>query len=565
MSSLGTRTALWRARRHGVTGFVSQPEPKTRGEAARGRQLLAGRLNFAGELVELEGRSPWTVTPPSPDFSAALHGFAWLDDLAAVGSKAAPGLGQKWVQDWTNQFGTGHGPGWEPWLTGRRQMRWITHAISLMNGLSSAETAQFIDLMGRQALFLDRNWHRTRAGFSRCEALTGFVHSAAALSGLEHHLPRALKALAGVLDQDIDAKGSIPSRNPEELLEIFSLLTWTADVMRDSGNPSDPALDTAIARIAPVLRSLRHADGGLARFQGGGRGRPGLLDLALRQSRLRPSLTKGLAMGYGRLAAETVTVLTDAAPPLLGEGSGRAHASSLAIQMTSGRQPILVSSGAGMRFGAELRQAARATPSHSTLVLQGYSSARMARQGTAFTEGPQEVTCEAQFMGSAETLLLSHDGWAGTHGLTHLRSLTLAGDGRMLHGEDSLAALAPDHRARLDKVLLHTAGTGLDYRLHFHLHPDIRAELDMGGQAVSLTAPNREVWVLRAKANEDQTPMTLAIAPSIYLDSRHITPRATKQVVLTSRLTGYASAVHWSLACPLGPPPRRRTPAPMIL
>ncbi|MBV6638730.1 MAG: heparinase, partial [Mameliella sp.] len=36
-------------------GFVSQPEPRTVGFFARGRQMLAGNLMFAGHLVQAEG------------------------------------------------------------------------------------------------------------------------------------------------------------------------------------------------------------------------------------------------------------------------------------------------------------------------------------------------------------------------------------------------------------------------------------------------------------------------------------------------------------------------------
>lgn len=35
-----------------ATGFVSQPEPKTIGAFARGRQLIAGNFLFAGFLIE---------------------------------------------------------------------------------------------------------------------------------------------------------------------------------------------------------------------------------------------------------------------------------------------------------------------------------------------------------------------------------------------------------------------------------------------------------------------------------------------------------------------------------
>ncbi|MEM1274286.1 MAG: heparinase II/III family protein [Pseudomonadota bacterium] len=564
MNSLANRLAVRAAGRHGVTGFTSQPQPKSLGEAARGRQVIAGNLLFAGQLVELNGKSPWDVAPPSADFSAALHGFAWLDDLAVIGTAEAQRIAQDWTHDWIRRYGKRAGPGWMPWLVGRRQIRWITHAIALMNGADGDQTRAMIDTMGRQARYVQRNWTRTRPGFARFEALTGYVQSATALTGMERHLPAALSDLAEVLQRDIDADGAVPSRNPEELLEIFALLTWTTEVMRDTGRKPDPALDASIARIAPVLRSLRLADGGLARFHGGGRGRPGLLDLALRQSRLRPAMSDGQAMGYGRLQSGAVTIIADCAPPQLGPGSGRAHASSLAIQMTSGRDPVLVSCGAGMRLGPEWRRAGRATPSHSTLVLAGYSSARMARKGEALVEGPKSVTCHVQRAGGATTLAMTHDGWRATHGLTHERTLTLAEDGRLVRGEDGLSALAGEDRQVFDRVLRHTDDASLAFQLHFHLHPDVRPVLDMGGQAVSLTLKSGEVWVFRQMLADGDSAAELSISPSVYLDSRHVTPRATKQIVLSGRVSGYGGAVHWSLACPVARV-RRRHQAPMIL
>lgn len=65
---------------------------------------------------------------------------------------------------------------------------------------------------------------------------------------------------------------------------MFTLLTWAAQALTDAGRHLPAAHLEAIARIAPTLRALRHADGGLARFHGGGRGLEGRLDLALAAS-----------------------------------------------------------------------------------------------------------------------------------------------------------------------------------------------------------------------------------------------------------------------------------------
>ncbi|TKA95478.1 heparinase, partial [Cereibacter changlensis] len=69
-------------------GFLAQPEPRSIGAYARGRQLLSGTYLLAGQLVEAPRQSLWEVEAPSPAFAAEAQGFGWLDDLAALGDAA---------------------------------------------------------------------------------------------------------------------------------------------------------------------------------------------------------------------------------------------------------------------------------------------------------------------------------------------------------------------------------------------------------------------------------------------------------------------------------------------
>lgn len=59
-----------------ATGFVSQPEPKTIGSFARGRQLVAGNFLFAGFLIEGKKASIWDLPVPDPRFEEEVHGCA---------------------------------------------------------------------------------------------------------------------------------------------------------------------------------------------------------------------------------------------------------------------------------------------------------------------------------------------------------------------------------------------------------------------------------------------------------------------------------------------------------
>jgi uncharacterized heparinase superfamily protein len=147
-----------------------------------------------------------------------------------------------------------------------------------------AENRIYHRTLGRQASFLLSRWQHATPGLARFEALTGLVYSACALIGMEKQLEPALDALVRECAREIDPEGGIATRNPEDLLEVFILLTWVSQLLADAGHAPVPAVDAAIARIAPTLRSLRHQDGSLARAHGGGRGAPGRLVTALVQS-----------------------------------------------------------------------------------------------------------------------------------------------------------------------------------------------------------------------------------------------------------------------------------------
>ncbi|WP_282062390.1 heparinase II/III family protein [Roseobacter litoralis] len=543
----------WHAARAGrmrsrAVGFVSTPEPRTIGSYARGRQLLAGNFLFAGHLLEQKDADIWDLPPPNEEFTLELSGFQWLDDLAAVGDAAARGVAQGWLWGWIERYGRGRGPGWTPDLTGRRLIRWINHAIFLLRGSDGPDSDTFYRSLNQQTHFLSRRWQGAASGLPRFEALTGLIYAALSLEGMQAMAMPALKGLARECRTQIDAQGGLPSRNPEDLLEVFTLLTWTAATLKESGyTPSKEHLE-AIARIAPTLRTLRHADGGLARFHGGGRGAEGWLDHALAQARIKTQQPDGLSMGFARLSAGRTSVIIDASVPPVGRASFNAHASTLAFEVTSGRRPLIVNCGSGRTFGPDWRRAGRATPSHSTLALGGYSSARLgsadpATGGEPLIEAPTHVPIEITDASDGIRFQGGHNGFVPTHGLTHARTLEMTFDGRGIAGEDMLLAMGDAEKRRFDLALDATKLAGIGFEIRFHLHPDVDATIDMGGAAISIALKSGEIWVFRHDGSQK-----LKLEPSVYLEVGRLKPRAANQIVLVGRAMSYATRVRWSLS-----------------
>jgi uncharacterized heparinase superfamily protein len=451
---------------------------------------------------------------------------------------------QDWTWGWIERFGRGGGPGWTPDLTGRRIIRWINHALFLLNGNDRTATEAYYRALSRQTVFLSRRWSTAAPGLPRFEALTGLIYAGLSLTGMDRHIGPARAALERECATEVDAEGGIPTRNPEELLEVFTLLTWAAQALTEAGRRPGAAHLAAIERIAPTLRALRHADGGLARFHGGGRGIEGRLDQALASSGVKPAALAGLAMGFARLSGGRTSVIADAASPPNGRASVLAHASTLAFELTSGRRPLIVSCGSGAPFGPEWRRAGRATASHSTLEIEGFSSSRLGPGVREMLTDRAEVRRAELANGpAAMSLSMSHDGWVATHGLTHTRLLDLSHDGRRLTGEDMLSATSPGALRRFDQMMTRTRLQGLNYALRFHLHPDVDAAVDLGGSAVSMALKSGEVWVFRFSGAAE-----LSLDASVYLEKGRLKPRPTHQIVLAATLQRNEARIGWTLA-----------------
>ena len=535
-------------------GFTHRPEARSLGSALRGQEMVDGALPLTGLRLEDE---PFAHRLADADQMAELHGFGWLDDLAAVGNAKARDLAQARVLDWLAahpappQDPAGD-PVWRADVTGRRMLRWIFNSGQILPGLDRATAQPFFDSLHAQLAFLDRA--EAPAGPARIEALSARAIAAMLLKGAKDARP-ALDALAAEMDGSI-RHGVLRGRCPEALLTSLSLLGWVKATAAETGHPLPPEIDQAIADIAPILRALRHADGGLPRYHGGGRGAAGRLDHSLKAAD-GPSLTApGHAMGFARLSRARATVVLDAAAPPAGPAAAHAHASTLAIEFTSARHPIVVNCGPGRMFGQAWARAARATACASTLSLTGLSSAKLLPpdgQGQErLTLLPQKVwagQCDAE--GNLlptdspppsprlpATILSGHDAWEGTHGLTHLRELYLSPDGDELRGEDTLAALDIAGQGRLDQILTnHPEGIGFDIR--FHLHPDIDAVQD--GDAARLILPGGEEWYF-----SHDLVAQLRLEPTAWLEPGLPEPRPGVQIVLSHHLTAHAVQIGWT-------------------
>jgi len=512
------------------------------GDAARGADIAKGVWRIAAERMAGEYPTPWDRPHPSRHFTARLHSFSWLVDLAAVDGETSRLI--HLIEAWVDRYGEWDDLAWDAELTAERLFAWLCWGGRAFEYGDPAKRVALLRSAARQARLLllaqselsDRHTAAIKAGSALILA------GAAGFPDQERLGQEGEELLIEACAKQFLPDGGHISRSPEAAAEALYDMIATLDALTAYGEDSPKVRETA-ARITNMLRMLRHGDGGLGCFQGGSENTAASINAALGsisgETRMFQFATHS---AYQRLEAKGLVVLFDvggAPPPAYSE---RAHAGALAFELSSEGERVIVNVGAARELEPEGRMAARATNAHSTLVVGDALSAELEEQrrgrGAARLVGPNLDDVRRSSDESGITVQGRHDGYRAEFGLLHRRYLFIDHVGRNLRGIDELM--------RPVKMKGPAQKKPIPFVARFHLHPSVQASF-IEHQMVLLQTPNGQRWRLRTDAPK------VEIVPSIYWGG-HVVPQDTSQIVISGAADpqGHGlsppNRVRWALA-----------------
>jgi uncharacterized heparinase superfamily protein len=493
--------------------------------------LLRGRFRFQGETAEAGERSIFDSTPPSAEWLAALHSFAWLAPLSAAGGEAARTLATNLMTQWLRRNSHYTEPGWQAQILARRLIAIFAHGRFILSNSDMLWRSKVFVSLREQSKMLARIAAEAPDGLPRLEAAAALSLSGCCLDDSPKRLEQGLIRLEAELARQILPDGGHLSRSPEQLVEAYRLVVMVMETLAATGQAVPHAIRTAHDRMAPMLRFFRHGDGALALFNGGGEG-----DARMVQALLHRDDVKGQPFGYARhsgyhrLQAARTLVLFDCGTPPPGAFSAGAHAGCLSFELSSGHHRLIVNCGTAALAGHRRWQAAlRATAAHSTVTLADTSSATVVREGwvralagARIVHGPEAIETRRVETEKGNTVVASHDGYVVPFAVRHERELTLSPHGLALTGTDRLLP-------RQDAKAM------LPFAVRFHIHPDVRLSRAESGY-VLLKLPNGEGWRFRATH-------PVSVEESVYVGGDAI--RRSEQLVITAQVKNEPVEVGW--------------------
>ncbi len=487
------------------------------GDTGRGARLMKGELLFGGAVAPLlPGRAPgpWIDPAVPPLLRAQAHGFGWLRDLRALGTDAARLRARALVSDWLARP-PADPLARAPHVAAGRVAAWLAHydffAASADDGHRQRLMSRLLTEGRLLAAAIPTPVHDHRA----LTSLKGLLACAVAMPEQAGFLSRVMRHLGAEIGRQVLADGSHAERAPAAQLAALRELAEMRSLMQLGQIAQPLALAAALDRMSPVLRALRHGDGGLALFNGSQEGAAAHVDLVLGQSTRGRSVAAEMPEGgFVRVQSGRLLLLVDAGPPPPPGFDGDAHAGTLSFELSVGRERLITNCGAGIL--PDWRDALRATAAHSTLVVSDTSSSEL--RGGGIARRPAHVTVDHRQAAGAHWLDLSHDGYAPGFGAVHHRRIYIADGGEDVRGEDTLSSARP-----------------CAFALRFHLHPGLKVvreaapapaatAADEEGGSVLLTLPSGAVWRLRADSGR------LGVEESIYLGGD--VPRRSAQLVV---------------------------------
>lgn len=518
------RTPLHRLRLLGRTprdlGLVL--DERWPGDAQHGEAILSGRYRFHGETVTA-AEPPWHNEEANLEWRAALHGFAWLADLAAIASEAAAERARACLRSWLESERRWHPLVWRADVMGERLHSWLAYAELLTPAEGdTALRAAFLRSLARQTRHLRRaaGWEVT--GVARLQALKGLLVAALALEMGDRELDAVLRLLEREAAAQIFPDGGHGARSPSVQVEALRHLIDARAALNAARIEVPVPLQAAIDRAAPMLRFFRHGDARLALFNDSTEQEPPFLDLVLArsESKGRPPASAPMT-GFERLHAGKSIVIVDCGAPAADTWGGHPHAGTLAFEMSYGRERLVVNCGAYRGPSAAWHAAMRTTAAHSTLVVADVPSSELDAEGHLMRR-PRQITRERAEQEGSQWIAASHDGYKSRFGLVHARQLFLAADGDDLRGEDRL-----------------TGPAGQGFTVRFHLHPQVQASLTQDGSTALLRLPSGAGWRVRAQG------AVMSLAESVYLGSGEV--KKSQQIVLQGHVGTQGATVKWAL------------------
>lgn len=293
------------------------------------RSLSAGLYQSGEETLTIAEMLQCLANPKPDAATVAIHTFDFLRDLHAIGDNNSRRLARQCINHWIDHNSMWRkkpwrGAGWHLDVLGYRLCNWFGFYDFFGHSADQEFRKKLLNSIGQQYRFLKRSYTRIKDPLSRFRALKGLIYAGCALPREQNKLGKWLENLQTCLSEQFDEKFNQQSRHPGTVVLLLRDLIDLRLLLRHFYAGQIDNINDYIIQLAPIVRHLRHSDGGLSSFTGNATNRleafcsaalsDRLVDMTLSLADSRAIISDPTAMGYVRCASKSGFLLINTQP-----------------------------------------------------------------------------------------------------------------------------------------------------------------------------------------------------------------------------------------------------------
>ena len=458
--------------------------------------LSASLITLTNDFYKIKDTTPdslWKINTDDRQKFENLHSFLWLTQLDRKGSK---NIIKNIINSWMYNFFNYSPDTWGLEITAKRIIAWVSNTDVTLEGADKEYRDKFFLSLIKQSNFLLKNLNSLFYGPAKIICCSAIILSGIIFKENNLNYKIGIKELEKIIKNYFDANGFPKSRNPEEVFISIKYLILIREWFKESQKPIPNFLNEIISKCGNCYTMLSCSDKKFPLFNGSTEFNYQNYDTFLKSLKYKFDNTNHEIADLIKIKQKKIELFIDCGNPPPNNFAKHYQAGCLSFEFISNKQKIICNSGYGKYLSQNLTAISRSTAAHSTLYINDTSSCIFQKNkfinkvyGSTLVEKHKVINKNYTNDKNFYSISASHNGYEKKFGYIHTRSIKILKKSDVIFGQDEL------------KKTKNYSGS-LFYFVRFHIYPDTKIVKTKAGNAILISLPNKEGWLLESVTND---------------------------------------------------------------
>jgi len=496
--------------------------------------LSASLTSSSNDFYKANNTTPqllWKISFKEKKNFENLHSFLWLAKLDRKNSKL---ITKNIIKSWINNFFNYNPHTWEMGTLSKRIIAWSSNADITLEDSDKEYKEKFFLSIIKQSNFLINNLNSLFYDSKKIICCSAIILSGMIFKDSDLNYKIGIKELEKTVKNYFDQDGFPKSRNPEDVFICLKYLILIREWLKEAQRTIPEFLNEIILKCGNCYALLACSNKQFPLFNGATEINHADYDIFLKNQKYKFSNKEYEVANLIKIKKKRLEFFIDCGNPPPNNFTKYYQAGCLSFELFSNKQKIICNSGYGKYLSKNLTSISRSTAAHSTLYINDTSSCIFQKNyfinrvyGNSLVHKHKIIDRNYTEHKDYYSISAAHNGYEKKFGCIHERSVKIIKNTDQIFGQD-----------KIKKTKNHL--TPLIYNARFHIYPNTKIVKTNAGNAILISLPNGEGWLLSSETNNFE------IEKNIFLGNKNKIIN-NESVFIAGKINKEVTLIEWKL------------------